>query len=97
MALTGRFSLLVALGVVPVVLLGGDAGAAWASLVVWLLVAVGLGAIDLAAAASPRLVAVERDLPPRLRLGETVRSELVLRNLGRRRLRAEVRDGWPPS
>ncbi|MRX42873.1 DUF58 domain-containing protein [Agromyces kandeliae] len=97
MALTGRFSLLVALGVVPVVLLGSDAGAAWAALVVWLVVAIGLGAIDLAIAASPRLIAVERELPPRLRLGETVRSELVLRNLGRRRLRAEVRDGWPPS
>ncbi|WP_353815403.1 DUF58 domain-containing protein [Agromyces sp. SYSU T00266] len=97
MALTGRFSLLVAVGVVPVVLLGGDAGTAWATLVAWLLVAIGLGALDLSVAASPRQVAVERELPPRLRLGETVRAELVLRNLGRRRLRAEVRDGWPPS
>ncbi|WP_438855311.1 DUF58 domain-containing protein [Agromyces sp. M3QZ16-3] len=97
MALSGRFCLLVALGVVPVVLLGADAAAAWATLAGWLLLASMLGAVDLALAASPRRVAVERDLPPRLRLGETARSELVLRNLGRRRLRAEVRDGWPPS
>jgi len=97
MAPTGRFSLLVAIGVVPVVLLGGDAGAAWATLVAWLLVAIGLGVADLAIAASPRQVAVERERPPRLRLGETVHVELVLRNLGRRTLRAEVRDGWPPS
>ncbi|GAA2040584.1 DUF58 domain-containing protein [Agromyces tropicus] len=97
MALTGRFSLLVALGVVPVVLLGRDPGTAWAVLLGWLALALVLGAADLAVAASPRRVAIERELPPRLRLGETVRSELVLRNLGGRMLRAEVRDGWPPS
>jgi uncharacterized protein (DUF58 family) len=97
MTVTGRFTLLVALGVVPVVLLGADAGAAWAALLGWLGLALGLGVLDLSLAASPRRVALERELPDRLRLGETAVSELVVRNLGRRRLRAVVRDGWVPS
>ena len=97
MSVTGRFTFLVALGVVPVVLLGADAGAAWAALGGWLVLAIGLGVVDLSLAASPRRVAVARDLPDRVRLGETVESVVVVRNLGERMLRATVRDGWPPS
>ena len=97
MTITGRFTLLVALGVVPVVVLGADAGAAWAAMLGWLALALGLGAIDLSLAASPRRVALERELPGRLRLGETATSMLEVRNLGSRRLRAVVRDGWTPS
>ncbi|MGR2753238.1 DUF58 domain-containing protein [Agromyces arachidis] len=97
MTVTGRFTLLVALGAVPVVLLGTDAGAAWAALAGWLVLAIGLGALDLSLAASPRRVALARELPNRLRLGETAESSLVVRNLGERMLRATVRDGWAPS
>ncbi|GAA4060924.1 DUF58 domain-containing protein [Agromyces indicus] len=97
MSVTGRFTFLVALGVVPVVLLGADAAAAWAALGGWLVLAIGLGVVDLSLAASPRRVAVARDLPDRVRLGETVESVVVVRNLGERMLRATVRDGWPPS
>ncbi|MBM7504196.1 DUF58 domain-containing protein [Agromyces aurantiacus] len=97
MTLTGRFTLLLALGVVPVVLLGADAGTAWAVMGGWLALAIALGAVDLAFAASPRRLALDRELPARLRLGETATSELVVRNLGPRRLRAVVRDGWVPS
>jgi uncharacterized protein (DUF58 family) len=97
MTVTGRFTLLVALGVVPVVLLGADAGTAWAAMLGWLALALGLGAIDISLAASPRRVALARELPGRLRLGETATSELEVRNLGSRRLRAVVRDGWTPS
>ncbi|WP_353827348.1 DUF58 domain-containing protein [Agromyces sp. SYSU T0242] len=97
MALTGRFSLLVALGVVPVVLLGREARTAWAVLALWLIASVLAGCADLLLAASPRRVAIGRELPARLRLGERATSELVIRNLGPRVLRAEVRDGWPPS
>ncbi|MEI5584928.1 MULTISPECIES: DUF58 domain-containing protein [unclassified Agromyces] len=97
MTVTGRFTFLVALGVVPVVLLGAETGAAWATLAGWLVLAVGLGVVDLSLAASPRRVAIARDLPDRLRLGETAESVVVVRNLGRRMLRATVRDGWPPS
>ncbi|UOQ89792.1 DUF58 domain-containing protein [Agromyces endophyticus] len=98
MALTGRFAVLVALGAIPVVAAGlSGALEAWLALVGWLLVAVGAGAVDLSIAASPRRVAFVRELPERVRLGEPVASVLIVQNLGPRRLRAIVRDGWEPS
>lgn len=97
MTVTGRFVLLLALGVVPIVLLGGEPGLAVLVLVGWLLLALSLGALDLALAASPRQLAVERMLPRRVRLGESVTSELFLTNTGPRTLHAVVRDAWQPS
>ena len=97
MTLTGRFVLLVALGVVPIVLLGSTPAAALGVLGGWLLFSLILGGIDLALAASPRQVAIARLLPARVRLGEEVVSELYLTNTGRRRLRGIVRDAWQPS
>ncbi|MBM7830067.1 uncharacterized protein (DUF58 family) [Agromyces cerinus] len=98
MALTGRFALLVALGVVPVVLAGVvGAPEAWLALVGWLVLVVGAGVLDLSLAASPRRVALRRDLPDRVRLGEPVTAVLSVENLGQRMLRATVRDGWEPS
>ncbi|MFE6257047.1 DUF58 domain-containing protein [Agromyces sp. NPDC057865] len=98
MAVSGRFALLVALGVVPVVAAGlGDAGAAWLALVAWLGLALVAGIVDLSLAASPRRVILERGLPDRVRLGETVTAELALQHTGPRMLRATVRDGWEPS
>jgi uncharacterized protein (DUF58 family) len=98
MAITGRFVLLVAFGVVPVVVAGpSGADAAWLALLGWLALSLGLGAIDLSLAASPRRVVLARDLPPRVRLGESVVSTLTLTNTGERTLRATVRDAWEPS
>ena len=97
MTVTGRFVALLATGIVPLVLLGGDATAAVAVLLGWVLLSTLLGAVDLALAASPRSLALERSLPARLRLGETARSLLYLTNRGTRTLRGRVRDGWPPS
>ena len=97
MTLSGRFVLLVALGVVPIVLFGRDLEAAIGVLALWLLFVLLLGGIDLAFAASPRAVTVERMLPTRVRLGESVTSELYLTNTGPRRLVAVVRDAWQPS
>ena len=98
MAVSGRFALLVALGVVPVVAAGlGDAGAAWLALLAWLGLALVAGIVDLSLAASPRRVILERGLPDRVRLGETVTAELALQHIGPRMLRATVRDGWEPS
>lgn len=92
MALSGWFVLLVALGILPVVVLG-DPG--W--LLAWLLFAAGVGAVDLILAGSPRQLVLERELPQRVRLGETVPSTLFLANTGRRRVHGIVRDGWQPS
>jgi uncharacterized protein (DUF58 family) len=92
MAVSGWFVALLALGIVPVVLLD-DPAALWA----WLAFVLVLASIDAAIAASPRRIALERALPGPVRLGETVSSTLYLTNPGSRRLRAVVRDGWPPS
>ena len=97
MALTGRFAALLALGLVPVVLFGATSTGAVLALAAWLLLAVALGTVDLALAASPRSLVLERSLPARVRLGESVQSELFVTNAGRRRLRGLVRDAWQPS
>lgn len=97
MTVTGRFALLVALGVVPIVLLGRTTAAALGVLGVWLTAVLLLGILDLSLAASPRALTLERRLPSRVRLGEQVTSELYLTNTGRRRMLAVVRDAWQPS
>lgn len=98
MAVSGRFAILVALGVVPVVVAGiQGAGAAWLALAAWLVLAIGAGLVDLSLAASPRQVILSRDVPDRVRLGETVSAELAVQHTGPRMLRATLRDGWEPS
>lgn len=97
MTLSGRFVALLALGVIPVVLLGGTEWTAYAALGGWLLLCVVIGLVDLLIAASPRSVALERVLPSRVRLGTEAASELYVTNTGRRTLRGTVRDGWEPS
>lgn len=97
MAVSGRFVALLALGLVPVVLLGATAPAAYLALGCWLVFCCVLGAIDLLAASSPRRVLLQRMLPARTRLGETVTQSIAVANLDRRRLRGTLRDGWQPS
>jgi len=92
MALSGRFVVLVALGIVPVVVFDDPA-----ALYIWLGFVAVLAVTDLLLAASPRRITLERVLPGPVRLGERVESTLYLTNTGRRRMRAIVRDGWPPS
>ena len=92
MAISGWFVALVALGVVPIVLLGDPS-----LLSIWLVLVLVIGATDLLLAGSPRRLALERELPDRVRLGETATSRLLITNLGRRRVRGIVRDGWQPS
>ena len=98
MVITGRVPLLVLLGAVPEIALGGF-GLPWAIgvLIAWLLLIVVLIVIDLAVAPSPRRIRIERTLPDAVRLGEPADAELLLTNLGRRRIRGLVRDAWQPS
>ncbi|HRA50003.1 DUF58 domain-containing protein [Actinotalea sp.] len=92
MAITWRAVALAALGVVPVLLAPAfGVVAAWAALVVLLC------GVDLALAASPRLVQVVRQVPGSVRLTESTRSTLVVTNGSTRRLRGIVRDAWQPS
>jgi uncharacterized protein (DUF58 family) len=92
MAVTWRAVALAALGLVPVLLVPETfVVLAWAALVVLAC------ALDLALAASPRLVEVRRSVPASVRLTESTASTLTVRNRSGRRLRAVVRDAWQPS
>ncbi|MES2171337.1 MAG: DUF58 domain-containing protein [Actinomycetota bacterium] len=92
MAVSGWFVLLVAFGVLPIVALGDPV---W--LGAWLALVLLIGAGDLLLAGSPRAVTLTRELPSRVRLGETATSTLGLTNAGHRRVRGIVRDAWQPS
>lgn len=92
MAVSGWFVVLVALGVIPLVVFDDPV---W--LAVWLAIVASVGVLDLLLAGSVRAITLSRDLPDRVRLGETVRSTLLVTNGGRRRVHGTVRDGWQPS
>ncbi|MGO1342225.1 MAG: DUF58 domain-containing protein, partial [Cellulosimicrobium funkei] len=92
MALTWRAVVLAALGIVPVLLIPVPG-----TVLVWTLLVVALCALDAALAASPRRVAIERRVAGSVRLTDATASRLTLTNLAPRRLRALVRDAWPPS
>jgi uncharacterized protein (DUF58 family) len=91
-AFSGWFVLLVGLGVLPIVALGDPV---W--LGAWLIVVILIGAGDLLLAGSPRALTLARELPGRVRLGETVAATLFVRNTGHRPVRGTIRDGWQPS
>src|SRR5450830_1147960 len=92
MAITWRAVVLTALGVVPVLLVP-------VTLVIlaWALLVVLACSVDVALAASPLLLAVQRNVPPSVRLTEQTCSTLTVTNRSGRRLRALVRDAWQPS
>lgn len=92
MAITWRAVALVALGLVPVLLVPVPL-----TVLAWLTLVVLACGVDLALAASPRQVAVRRDVPGSVRLTEHTWSTLTVTNRSRRRLRAVVRDAWQPS
>ncbi|QTE30278.1 DUF58 domain-containing protein [Pengzhenrongella sicca] len=92
MAVTWRAVVLAALGLVPVALVPVPG-----TVLLWALAVVAACALDARLAASPRSVAVARDVPGSVRLTEQARSVLTLTNLSDRRLRALVRDAWQPS
>jgi uncharacterized protein (DUF58 family) len=92
MALSGRFVLLALLGLAPVLMLPG-----WGTVLGVLLVLAALLALELGMAASLRSIDVQRSEPGNVTLDRTAVSTLTVRNNGRRRLRATVRDAWQPS
>ncbi|TQL48600.1 uncharacterized protein (DUF58 family) [Homoserinimonas aerilata] len=92
MAFSGWYIALLTAGIVPIVLIGEP----WA-LPAWIGFALLLGALDLALAGSPRALAISRETPERMRLGETAASTVLLTNTGRRRIHGIMRDGWEPT
>ncbi|WP_461187186.1 DUF58 domain-containing protein [Arthrobacter sp. Z4-13] len=92
MAISGRFVLLVLLGVVPVLLLPG-----WGTVLLVAGCLLALAAVDLLLAGSLRQVHVVRREPGNVALHGTADSVVTVRNNGRRRLRGSLRDAWQPS
>jgi uncharacterized protein (DUF58 family) len=92
MAVSGRFVLLVLLGVVPVLLLPN-----WGTVLLVAAALAALAAVDLLLAASPRRVRVLRSEPGNVTLHAGVDAVLKVQNDGGRRLRGVIRDAWQPS
>lgn len=92
MAVSGWFVLLVVAGVAPVILLDGMPGA-----LLWAAVLAIVVAVDLVLAGSPAGLEFARDLPARVRLGESAPARLAVANTGRRTVRGTLRDAWEPS
>ncbi len=93
MALTGRTGLVATLLAALVLALPGRTAT-----VVLLNVALGLlVAVDIALAGRVRDLRISRSGPTSVRLGEPVELTMSIVNTGSRRVRAVVRDAWPPS
>lgn len=93
MILTGRTGLMALIGVIPI------AVAPWpdvAFLVLLATLAVAV-VIDVALAASPKALQLNRSGETSARLGEPVEITLLIANTGKRRFRGMVRDAWAPS
>lgn len=97
MALTGRLGAAALLGVLIVAGVGATAlGPGLPFLVVNGLLVLGV-ILDLLLAAGVRPLRLSRSGDESVRLGEAAVVDLVIANPGRRTLRAQVRDAWPPS
>jgi uncharacterized protein (DUF58 family) len=92
MALSGRFVMLALLGLAPVLLLPG-----WWTVMAVVLALAALLALELGLAASLRGIDLQRSEPGNVALNSPAVSVLTVRNNGRRRLRATIRDAWQPS
>ncbi|MCX5075112.1 DUF58 domain-containing protein [Streptomyces sp. NBC_00513] len=93
MALTGRAALLAALGSIPV----GILEPSWTGMLAVNGPLALACAVDYALAVPVRTLGLARSGDTSVRLGEHADVHLTVTNPGTRRLRARVRDAWPPS
>lgn len=93
MPLTGRTALLAALGSLPV----GIVEPSWTGILAVNAPLALACACDFALAAPVRRLGLTRSGDGSVRLGEPADVQLTVTNPTNRRLRAEVRDAWPPS
>ncbi|MFE2556784.1 DUF58 domain-containing protein [Streptomyces sp. NPDC059352] len=93
MALTGRTALLAALGSLPV----GILAPSWTGMLA-VNAPLSLAILcDYAMAAPVRTLQFTRSGDTSVRLGDAAEVQLTVTNPSRRRLRAQLRDAWPPS
>lgn len=97
MFITGRLVTLVALGAVPVVLLGASGVSPWGVTFAWIALCLVVTTLDTLFATDPRQVRITREAPSRSRLGEPVTTVVIVHNLSARRLRGHLRDAWQPT
>ncbi|MER5775972.1 DUF58 domain-containing protein [Streptomyces sp. NPDC002039] len=93
MALTGRAALLAALGSIPV----GILEPSWTGMLAVNGPLALACAVDYALAVPVRTLGLTRSGDTSVRLGEHADVHLTITNPGARKLRARVRDAWPPS
>ena len=92
MAVSGRLVVLAAMGAAAVILFPGTG-----TILLWLGFLAVTVAVDLALAAPPLRIRLERALPQTTRLDETVSAPVIVRNDSGRLLHALLRDAWQPS
>ncbi|GAA4917185.1 DUF58 domain-containing protein [Streptomyces coeruleoprunus] len=93
MALTGRTALLAAIGSLPV----GILAPSWTGMLA-INAPLSLAILcDYALAAPVRTLQFARSGDTTVRLGDSAQVQLTVTNRSRRRLRAQIRDAWPPS
>ncbi|MGH4032880.1 DUF58 domain-containing protein [Actinomycetota bacterium Odt1-20B] len=93
MALTGRTALLAALGSLPI----GILEPSWTGILAVNAPLALACACDFALAAPVRRLSLTRSGDTSVRLDESADIQLTVTNPSRRRLRAQLRDAWPPS
>ncbi len=92
MAVSGRLPALILIGLVAVVLEPSRA-----TVLIWVGLSLAVTLLDLALAASPRQLDLQREPVGQVRLGTAGASTLRVTNTGGRTLRGVVRDAWQPS
>jgi uncharacterized protein (DUF58 family) len=92
MAVSGRFPLLLLLGMVAVVIQPTRE-----MVLVWVGICLAVTLLDIALAVSPRRLDLEREPIGQVRLGAVGSTSLLLTNTSRRTLRGSLRDAWQPS
>lgn len=93
MILTGRAGLAALACVIPIAV---SPRPATSFVVLLALLAMAVFA-DAGLAANTRTLQFTREPNSSVRLGQSVKAVLLIRNAGRRRFRGQVRDAWPPS
>jgi uncharacterized protein (DUF58 family) len=92
MTITSRVPVLLLLGLVAVVL-----RPAMSTTWLWVLTVLALAGLDLALAASPGVVRLDRLPTGRVRVGSDTASTLAIENTGKGRVSLLVRDAWQPT
>jgi uncharacterized protein (DUF58 family) len=92
MTITSRVPVLLLLGLVAVVL-----RPAMSTTWLWVLTVLALAGLDLALAASPGVVRLDRLPTGRVRVGSDTVSTLAIENTGKDRVSLLVRDAWQPT